>query len=64
LSRRRAEAVVAYLEEVNGVPLRRVLTPTGMGTSQPVADNSTAEGRALNRRVEVKILVNRALTQK
>ena len=64
LSRRRAESVVSYLEEVKQVPLRRVLTPSGLGTSQPIAPNDTAAGRAQNRRAEVKILVNRALAQK
>jgi OmpA-OmpF porin, OOP family len=63
LSQQRAEAVVDYLGQAKGVPLRRMLNPTGMGISHPVAENSTAEGRALNRRAEVKILVNRALAQ-
>jgi OmpA-OmpF porin, OOP family len=63
LSQKRADAVVDYLGQVKGVPLRRMLTPTGMGISHPVAENGTADGRALNRRAEVKILVNRALAQ-
>jgi OmpA-OmpF porin, OOP family len=63
LSQQRADAVVDYLGQVKGVPLRRMLTPTGMGISHPVAENNTSEGRALNRRAEVKILVNRALAQ-
>lgn len=63
LSQKRADAVVDYLGQVKGVPLRRMLTPTGMGISHPVAENGSAEGRALNRRAEVKILVNRALAQ-
>lgn len=62
LSKRRADAVVNYLEEVKRVPLRRVLEPSGLGTSQPVADNTTSAGRAKNRRAEVKILVNKGLT--
>lgn len=59
LSKRRAESVVAYLEEVRNVPLRRILTPAGLGTSHEVAANVTAAGRAANRRVEVKVLVNK-----
>jgi outer membrane protein OmpA-like peptidoglycan-associated protein len=63
LSRRRAESVVIYLEQVRKVPLRRILTPTGMGTSQPTAENTTAAGRAANRRVEVRVLVNKGLQE-
>jgi len=52
LSQRRAESVVAWLA-VNGVDRAR-LTPVGKGEAEPVADNATADGRALNRRVEVR----------
>lgn len=50
LSRARAAAVVAWLVE-NGVDAAR-LTPAGKGETAPVAGNDTADGRALNRRVE------------
>src|SRR5262245_16363686 len=63
LSQRRADAVVNYLEEVKRVPMRRVLSPSGMGTSQPVADNATPTGRAQNRRADVKVLVSKGLGQ-
>lgn len=63
LSQRRADAVVRYLAEQHRVPLRRMITPFGYGESQPIADDTTSAGRAQNRRVEVKILVNRGLTQ-
>jgi len=62
LSQERADAVVRYLAENHMIPLRRIITPFGYGESQPVADNTTREGREQNRRVEVKILVNRGLT--
>jgi outer membrane protein OmpA-like peptidoglycan-associated protein len=51
LSQQRAEAVVAWLVK-HGVNAPR-LTAKGFGKSQPVADNATAAGRALNRRVEL-----------
>ena len=63
LSQRRAENVIRYLVENGNIPLRRIITPYGYGELQPVADNTTREGREQNRRVEVKVLVNRGLTQ-
>ncbi len=63
LSQRRADAVIRYLVEEHKIPLRRIITPYGYGKSQPIADNSTREGRAQNRRVEVTVLVNKGLTQ-
>ena len=62
LSKHRADAVVQYLAD-NLVPLRRIVTPFGFGVSQPVADNKTPAGRAENRRVEVKILMSKGLTE-
>lgn len=63
LSQRRADAVITYLVENHKIPLRRIVTPYGFGELDPVADNKTRTGRAENRRVEVKILVNKGLTQ-
>lgn len=51
LSKKRADAVAAYLEE-QGIDASRITTQ-GMGESTPVATNETEEGRAQNRRVEV-----------
>lgn len=61
LSQQRAEAVVQYLAVNHKIPLRRFITPMGYGKTEAVADNTTATGRAQNRRVEVKILSNRGL---
>ena len=52
LSLRRAEAVKAFLAQ-EGIAASR-LTTRGFGESQPVASNDTADGRAQNRRVELK----------
>jgi outer membrane protein OmpA-like peptidoglycan-associated protein len=51
LSQQRAAAVVAWLTQ-NGIARTR-LTPAGLGDTKPIADNSTEQGRARNRRVEL-----------
>jgi OOP family OmpA-OmpF porin len=61
LSMRRAQSVIAYLEQSGKIPLTHVLTPGAMGERHPTSSNETAEGRAENRRVEVKVLVSRGL---
>jgi OOP family OmpA-OmpF porin len=62
LSQRRADAVIRYLVENHSIPLRRIVTPYGYGESNPIADNTSKDGRAQNRRVEIKLLVNKGLT--
>jgi OOP family OmpA-OmpF porin len=61
LSMDRAQAVIAYLIQNCNVPVRHVVAPGAMGTADPAAANETAQGRAENRRVEVKVLVNKGL---
>ncbi|HEX7318124.1 MAG TPA: OmpA family protein [Pyrinomonadaceae bacterium] len=61
LSQRRADAVVQYLAVNHRIPMRRFITPMGYGKTAAVADNTTREGRAQNRRVEVKVLINRGM---
>ena len=53
LSEARAKSVVTWLNG-HGVDVNR-LVPQGFGATRPVADNATANGRALNRRVEVAL---------
>jgi outer membrane protein OmpA-like peptidoglycan-associated protein len=62
-SRARADAVVQYLAVTHKIPLRRFVTPMGYGKTEAVADNTTREGRTQNRRVDVKMIVNRGLSQ-
>jgi OOP family OmpA-OmpF porin len=61
LSMDRAQAVVAYLLQNCSIPLRHIVAPGAMGIVDPSAPNETADGRAENRRVEVKVLVNRGV---
>ena len=61
LSENRAKAVVTYLMQQGNVPIRHIVAPGAMGEYGSVAPNETKEGRAENRRVEVKILVNKGI---
>jgi OmpA-OmpF porin, OOP family len=63
LSQQRADAVIQYLAVRHKIPVRRFVTPMGYGKTEAVADNTTASGRAQNRRVEVKMIINRGLNQ-
>ena len=59
LSEERAAAVAHYFYEVQNIPMRRILMPIGYSTTHRLASNTDAEGRELNRRVDVKVLVNK-----
>ena len=61
LSMDRAQAVVAYLQQNCHIPIRHIVAPGAMGESDPAAPNETAEGRAENRRVDVKVIVNKGV---
>ena len=60
LSMERAQNVIAFLLQNCNVPVRHIVAPGAMGEAAPVASNETAAGRAENRRVEVKVLLNKA----
>jgi outer membrane protein OmpA-like peptidoglycan-associated protein len=57
----RAETVADYLREVGNIPMRRILAPAGYGATHRASTVSDPQGRALNRRVDVKVLVNKGL---
>jgi len=54
LSENRAKAAVAYISS-KGIDPKR-LTSKGFGATKPIADNKTEEGRAQNRRTELKVI--------
>ena len=58
LSQSRADKVVQYLTVKYNVPLRRISTPMGYGATQ--AEGATADTRTKDRRVDIRILVNKA----
>jgi OmpA-OmpF porin, OOP family len=61
LSEQRADAVIRYLQQQDSIPIHRILAPAGMGATHEAANNKTAAGRKMNRRVEVKVLVNQGV---
>ena len=61
LSEDRAKAVITCLMQQGGVPIRHIVAPGAMGEYGPAAPNETKAGRAENRRVEVKVLVNKGI---
>jgi len=64
LSEDRAKAVVIYLVQQGSVPIRHIVAPGAMGEYGAAAPNETKAGRAENRRVEVKVLVNKGIAGK
>ena len=60
LSEARASSVVNYLQQQCGWEPYRMLTPTGLASSDPAADNTTAYGKSQNRRVAVNVLVSKS----
>lgn len=58
LSQRRADAVIQYLASKYDVPSYRIYL-IGLGKDNPVAKNTTASGRAKNRRVDIRLMTNR-----
>lgn len=63
LSQRRAEAVMQYLAVKHDIPLRRMMTPMGYGSTKSVAEEKDKAGLAQDRRVDVRILVNKGLNK-
>lgn len=61
LSEDRAKSVITYLIQQGNVPIRHIVAPGAMGEYGAVAPNETKAGRAENRRVEVKVLVNKGI---
>ena len=62
LSEQRANAVSNYLKSL-GVSSNQIRSVAGFGEANPVADNSTAAGKAQNRRVEVYLYASQAMIQ-
>jgi OOP family OmpA-OmpF porin len=59
LSQRRADAVIQYLASQHSIPPHKIYL-IGLGKDKPVDSNKTREGRAKNRRVDVRLMTNTA----
>jgi len=57
LSERRANAVIQYLAAEKSVPAYKIYL-IGLGKDKPVESNKTADGRAKNRRVDIRLMTN------
>ena len=63
LSQDRADAVAQYLTVKHRIPLRRIMIPMGYGETKLLDTSPTAAGLAKNRRGEVRIMVNKGISQ-
>jgi outer membrane protein OmpA-like peptidoglycan-associated protein len=61
LSERRANSVIFYIVTKYKMPLNRLVQPFGYGELEAVAENTTKAGRAKNRRVEIRLMVNKGI---
>ncbi|PWT95314.1 MAG: hypothetical protein C5B55_01415 [Blastocatellia bacterium] len=61
LSERRANAVIYYIVTKYKMNMNRLVQPFGYGQLEPAAENKTAEGRAKNRRVEIRLMINKGI---
>ena len=57
LSERRADSVIQYLASKHSIPAHKIYL-VGLGKDKPVDDNKTRDGRAKNRRVDVRLMTN------
>jgi outer membrane protein OmpA-like peptidoglycan-associated protein len=63
LSEERASAVAQYLLVSKNIPMRRIIVPAGYGATHSDATNNDPQGRALNRRVDIAVLLNKGLNE-
>jgi len=61
LSERRANAVIYYIVTKYKMSTNRLIQPFGYGQLEPVAENTTKAGRAKNRRVEIRLMINKGI---
>ena len=57
LSQRRADSVIQYLASAHNIPAHKIYL-IGLGEDKPVEDNKNSNGRAMNRRVDVRLMTN------
>jgi OmpA-OmpF porin, OOP family len=62
LSQRRADSVIQYLAAQHNIPVHKIYL-IGLGKDKPVDSNKTREGRAKNRRVDVRLMTNGTATE-